>query len=80
MSDLFIIRALFIALIAISAFFLTPFGLNSGPAAAVGLVLGLAIVLFEVRVKEISLKRLIGAAAGSVMGIFGAYLISLVLR
>jgi uncharacterized protein YacL len=79
-SDLFIIRALFIALIAISAFFLTPFGLNSGPAAAVGLVLGLAIVLFEVRVKEISLKRLIGAAAGSVMGIFGAYLISLVLR
>jgi uncharacterized protein YacL len=37
-------------------------------------------VIFELRIKEVSLKRLIGAAFGSVLGIFGAYLISLVLR
>lgn len=37
------------------------------------------MVLFETRVNKISLKRLIGSATGSVLGIFGAYLISLVI-
>jgi uncharacterized protein YacL len=44
-----------------------------------GLLAGLGIVLFELRIKEVSLKRLIGAAFGSVLGIIGAYFISLVL-
>src|SRR5205823_8562017 len=35
--------------------------------------------LFEIRVQQVSLKRLIGAATGSVFGIFGAFLMSLVL-
>ncbi len=43
-----------------------------------GLLLGVAIVFFEIRVKEVSLKRLIGAAVGSVLGIVGAYFMSLV--
>jgi len=45
----------------------------------VGLVIGLGIVLFEVRVREVSLKRLIGAAIGSILGITGAFLIATVL-
>ncbi|MGE5644438.1 MAG: PIN/TRAM domain-containing protein [Acidobacteriota bacterium] len=45
----------------------------------IGLVLGLGIVVFEVRVKEVSLKRLIGAAIGSTLGIMGAFLIAMVL-
>ena len=44
-----------------------------------GAVVGLGVVVFEIRIKEVSLKRLIGAAFGSVLGILGAYLISLVL-
>jgi len=48
-------------------------------AAAGGLIVGAAIILFELRVEKVSLKRLIGAAFGSVLGIFGAYLMSLVL-
>lgn len=81
MSDLFVIRGLFIVLITLSAFFLRPFNLtNPWFAGGVGLLCGISIVVFELRAKEVSLKRLIGAAAGSVMGIFGAYLISLVLR
>jgi uncharacterized protein YacL len=79
-TDLLLIRVLFVALITVSAYFLKPFELSAPVAAAVGLVSGLLVVLFEIRVKEVSLKRLIGAAAGSVLGIFGAYLISLVLR
>ena len=46
----------------------------------VGVLIGLAIVLFEWRLRLVSLKRLIGAAIGSVLGIFGAYLFSLVIR
>jgi len=79
MDHLWIIRGLFVLLLVAAAYFLQPFGLSGLPAAAAGLGLGAAIVLFEMRVKEISLKRLIGAAAGSVLGILGAYLMSLVL-
>src|SRR5579863_9712823 len=48
-------------------------------AALGGLVVGAAIILFELRVEKVSLKRLIGAAFGSVLGIFGAFLMSLVM-
>jgi len=48
--------------------------------AGVGALLGAAIVIFEWRLHLVSLKRLIGAAIGSVLGIFGAYLFSLVIR
>src|SRR5271170_6651949 len=48
--------------------------------AGVGALLGIAIVTFEWRLRLVSLKRLIGAAIGSVLGIFGAYLFALVIR
>lgn len=44
-----------------------------------GLLAGGAILLFEIRLRKTSLKRLIGAAFGSILGIVGALLISLVL-
>jgi len=78
--DLLFVRISFVALLSVSAFFLQPFSLAALPAAGLGLVAGVGIVLFEIRLKQVSMKRLIGAACGSVMGIFGAYLISLVLR
>ncbi len=45
-----------------------------------GLALGLAVILFELRLRQVSLKRLIGAVIGSILGIIGAYLFSLVIR
>jgi len=47
--------------------------------AAIGVVLGLAVVFFELQVRKITLKRLIGAALGSLLGLAGAYLIFLIL-
>jgi uncharacterized protein YacL len=79
MNDLLIIRAFFIAVIGWAAFAFRPFQLDPWVAAGLGVLVGVAIILFEIRVKEITLKRLIGAAVGSVMGIFGAYLMSLVI-
>ena len=43
-------------------------------------MLGTAIVVFEWRLIRVSLKRLIGAAIGSILGIFGAYLFALVIK
>ncbi len=77
--DLLVIRVIFVAIVVTSAYFLQPFGLNPIWAGVVGLLFGVAIVLFEIRLKEVSLKRLIGAAIGSVLGILGAYLLTLIL-
>ena len=79
MNDLLIIRILFIAALGGAAFFLKPFDMDARLNALFGAAIGAAIVIFEVRIKQVSLKRLIGAAVGSVLGILGAYLISLVL-
>ena len=78
--DLAIIRITFIFLVTLSSYVLRPFGLHPWTAAAVGAVLGAIIILGETRVRQISLKRLIGAAMGSILGIIGAYLFSLVIR
>src|SRR5205814_2410630 len=49
-------------------------------AAAGGAVAAGAVIVFELRVRALTLRRLIGAVAGSVLGIFGAALFCLVLR
>jgi uncharacterized protein YacL len=49
-------------------------------AALAGLGIGLCIIFFEVRLEAVSLKRLIGAAIGSVLGIIGAFFMALVLN
>jgi uncharacterized protein YacL len=78
-NDLLLIRIFFVLVLTCAAFFLKPFQLASPMAAAAGLAIGVVIVFFEIRLKQVSLKRLIGAAIGSVLGILGAYLISLVI-
>src|SRR5439155_18481607 len=60
-------------------YYLKPFQVSGAIAALGGFAFGGAIILFEMRVKQVSLKRLIGGAIGSVAGIFGAFLMSLVI-
>jgi len=78
--DVFLVRLLFIAFVAITCYLIRPFNLPQNYDAAVGAVIGLIIVIFEWRLRLMSLKRLIGSAIGSILGIFGAYLFSLVIR
>ena len=80
MLDLISIRVLFIAVMGMAAFYLRPLGLPPLAEVAIGVAAGCGVVIFEVRIKQVSLKRLIGAAFGSLLGILGAYLISLVLE
>src|SRR4051794_16231653 len=77
--DLVFIRLFFIALLAVACALLQPFGLEKFPAGGVGALIGGAVVAFEMRLRVVSLKRLIGAVIGSITGIFGAYLFSLVI-
>jgi hypothetical protein len=68
-NSLLIIRVLFILLLSTSAWYLRPFDLEDRYAAAAGLAFGVAIVVFETQVRKITLKRLFGAALGSLLGI-----------
>jgi uncharacterized protein YacL len=56
-----------------------PFGLSSWVGAGVGLGFSISVFLFETRLHHASMRRLIGGAIGSTLGIFGAYLMGLVL-
>ena len=81
--DLLIIRFVFITVVAIACYHLRPFGLAAFPAwmaGGLGIGIGAVIVWFEARLRLISLKRLIGAVIGSILGILGAYLFSVVIK
>src|SRR5216684_2314806 len=81
--DLLIIRLVFIVVVATACYHLQPFGLTRfSPwfAAGLGAAIGGAIVWFEARLRVVSLKRLIGAVIGSILGILGAFLFSVVIK
>ena len=79
MLDLAIVRVIFILVLTFCAYTLHPFQTSPIVAAAGGVLLGVCIIFFEIRLENVSLKRLIGAATGSILGILGAFLMSLVL-
>src|ERR1035438_313406 len=72
--DLILLRLLFVALLAGVCYFLRPFVLTEWMSAGVGAGAACAVIVFELRVRALSLRRLIGAVTGSVLGIFGAAL------
>jgi uncharacterized protein YacL len=78
--DLTVVRLLFVLFVTFTCYKIEPFDLPSNLDAGVGALLGVAIVIFEWRLRLVSLTRLMGAAFGSVLGIFGAYLFALVIR
>jgi uncharacterized protein YacL len=78
--DLFALRLLFVLIFTIACWFFRPFGINQWTAGGVGTIVSALIIFFELRVRALSLRRLIGAVIGSLLGITGAFLFSLVLR
>ena len=78
--DLVFLRILFVALLALVCYVLRPFGLSAVFSAAGGAAAAAVVILFELRVRAMSLRRLIGAVAGSLLGIVGAAIFCMVLR
>ncbi|HTS68360.1 MAG TPA: PIN domain-containing protein [Terriglobia bacterium] len=70
------VRAIFVVVITAAAVRLQPFGLGEKYSALLGIALGVFFILFEIRLEKASLKRLMGAAFGSILGILGALMIS----
>lgn len=92
-TDVLILRIAFVGLLILLGYLLNPFertqrfGLgNLGSeetrrilSALLGAIIGVLIIGFEMRVHRASLKTLIGAAVGSIMGIIGAFLIGVLI-
>jgi uncharacterized protein YacL len=78
--DIIVLRLFLVALFAGVCYFLHPFGLSEWVSAALGAGAAGAVIVFELRVRALSLRRLIGAVTGSILGILGAALFCLVLR
>src|SRR5712664_2194205 len=73
--DVVLIRLVFTAILLAAGYVLHPVpGHPLFSTAAAGLV-AIAIIFFEMLIRRSSLKTLIGAAVGSILGIIGAFLI-----
>ncbi len=77
--DLWIIRALLFVAILVSGYYVRPFGSSLPLTVSFSAGIGFIILLAEMRIRKLSLKTLLGAALGSIMGIIGASLISIVI-
>jgi uncharacterized protein YacL len=77
--DHLIVRLIFAVACVAAGYHFHPFGLSNLVAAGVGLAFSVSVFLFEIRLQRASLRRLIGGAVGSILGILGAYLMGLVL-
>lgn len=79
MLELVVVRLIFTIVLSVTAYYFRPFGLTEVFSALYGVLAAAAVILFEARLRNVSLKRLIGAAIGSTLGICGATMISIVL-
>lgn len=88
--DIFTARVGFVVLLAIVGFILNPAAHTTKlgemdvtsrriVSSAIGALLAAGMIAFEMRVRKASLKTLIGAAIGSILGIVGAFLIGILI-
>jgi uncharacterized protein YacL len=71
-----VVRLIFVIVLVAVSYHLQPFHLTSFNSIVLGGLLGLFFIFLEMRLEKASLKRLIGAAVGSTLGILGALMIS----
>ncbi|HEV3276683.1 MAG TPA: PIN domain-containing protein [Terriglobia bacterium] len=73
--EVWVVRTMFVAGFGAVTYHLRPFHWPALPATALGMAVGLACVVFELRLERVSLKRLIGAGLGATLGILGSVMI-----
>jgi uncharacterized protein YacL len=88
--DVLIIRISFVALLALMGYLINPLAVTThlGDAtkgtrqllsALIAVIFAGFVIVFEMRARQATLKTLIGAAIGSILGIVGAYLIGMLI-
>src|SRR5438270_12879307 len=79
--DVVLLRVIFTAVLVAAGAWLQPVQNKPWTSAGVGALGAVAIILFELRIRQATLKTLIGAAVGSILRIIGAFLFGeLILR
>jgi len=78
-SDVILVRLVFTVLLVAAGYVLRPLPGHRLLSTGAALLVAVGIILFEVRIRRASLKTLIGAAVGSIMGIFGAFLLGILI-
>jgi uncharacterized protein YacL len=77
--DLLGFRLVFTVCCLVAGYHFRPFSLSKELGALAGFLFAVGIILFELRLRRASLRRLIGAVTGSILGLLGAYVSSLIL-
>jgi len=77
--DFWVARAFLAACTGAVSYGLGPFGLHGLAAASVGILMALAVMLAELRLRQAALSGLLGGALGAVLGVFAALLVTLVI-
>ena len=77
--DVVLLRIIFSGALIAAGAWLQPFHNQPWASAGLGAVVAVSIVLFELRIRQATLKTLIGAAVGSILGIVGAFLIGVLI-
>jgi uncharacterized protein YacL len=77
--ELWLVRLFVVAGASTLCYQLAPFGLRGAPAAGVGFLLALVILLAELRLRRAGIGGLLGGALGVVWGMFSALLVTLII-
>jgi uncharacterized protein YacL len=77
--DSWIIRVILVVCAATTCYTLEPFHLRGLPAAGMGLLMAVAILLAELRLRRAALSGVLGGAFGAVVGLFAALLVTFVI-
>ena len=79
MLDFILVRCIFVLFFGAAAVYFRPAGEPWWSAALVGIAIAVVAIVLETRVARVSLKRLIGVAAGICIGLVCSALVSIVL-
>src|SRR5437879_6208185 len=77
--DFWVVRVFLMGCTGGVSYTLGPFGLRGWQAAGVGFLIGLVVLLAELRLRQAALGGLLGGAFGAVLGVFAALLVTLVI-
>src|SRR5713226_9626697 len=77
--DFWVVRAFLVACTGAVSYTLGPFGVRGLPAAGLGFLIAMVVLLAELRLRQAALSGLLGGVFGAVLGIFAALLVTLVI-
>src|SRR5450631_335514 len=77
--DFWLVRFALVGATVLLCYTLSPFGFRGLPAAGLGFLVAMVILLAELRLRRVEISGLMGGAVGAVIGLLSALLITLVI-